>query len=328
MSDITSKRCRIYVILARDGRSAVVFRRGPSRQVAVLRWRLDSDAVELGQWLKGRIYERRCDLSPDGDLLVYFAAKHRGPIATWTAVSRPPYLTALALWPKGDAWGGGGLFHSTRRLGLNHPAHQLQPAPGLEPPRALQVERYAAYAGAGEDNPIQHDRMVRDGWRLVAPGSASSYRSTGPARWLLNEPEVYERAQPAPRRHRVSPARPGGLVLRRELRAIGVTQGPWYREDFTILDNAGRCLRIFADCDWADWQSTGDLLFAMDGRLYRLGATAALGETTDPLLHTRLIADLGGLSFETLPAPPAAARWMTGSGRSPAARRINSPKAS
>ncbi len=31
-------QCRIYAILARDGRSAVVFRRGPSRRVLVMRW--------------------------------------------------------------------------------------------------------------------------------------------------------------------------------------------------------------------------------------------------------------------------------------------------
>ncbi len=77
----TEPACRVYAILARDGRSAVVFRRGPSRQVLVLRWWLGDDRIEPGQWLKGRIYERRCDLSPDGDLLIYFAAKWNTPLA-------------------------------------------------------------------------------------------------------------------------------------------------------------------------------------------------------------------------------------------------------
>src|SRR5262249_25498999 len=52
--------------------------------------------------VQGRIYERRCDLTPAGDRLVYFAASFRQPLHSWTAISRPPYLTALALWPKGD----------------------------------------------------------------------------------------------------------------------------------------------------------------------------------------------------------------------------------
>lgn len=72
----------------------------------------------MGQWFKGRIYERRCDLSPSGEKLIYFAAKYRSPLYTWTAVSRPPFLTALLLWPKGDAWGGGGLFNNERTIGL------------------------------------------------------------------------------------------------------------------------------------------------------------------------------------------------------------------
>ena len=111
---MTQPSARLYALIARDARRAVVFRRGPSKQVLVLLWNLKDDVLVPGQWFKGRIYERRCDLSPDGEMLAYFAAKHRGPFGTWTAVSRPPYLTALALWPKGDAWGGGALFEDER----------------------------------------------------------------------------------------------------------------------------------------------------------------------------------------------------------------------
>ena len=89
---------RLYVLLARKAPIAVVFRRGPSKQVLLLTWNTETDELRQGQWFKGRIYERRCDLSPSGEKLIYFAAKHRGPHGTWTAVSRPPYLTALAMW--------------------------------------------------------------------------------------------------------------------------------------------------------------------------------------------------------------------------------------
>ena len=78
----------------------MVFRRGPSGEVALVGWDTERHAFELGQWFRGRIYERRCDLSPSGERLAYFAGTHRGPMGTWTAVSRPPFLTALALWPK------------------------------------------------------------------------------------------------------------------------------------------------------------------------------------------------------------------------------------
>ena len=66
---------RLYVLLARRSSLGVIFRRGPSRQVLTLLWDTSTHVIRLGQWFKGRIYERRCDLSPSGEKLVYFAAK-------------------------------------------------------------------------------------------------------------------------------------------------------------------------------------------------------------------------------------------------------------
>lgn len=53
---------RLHVLLARSADTAVVFRRGPSKRVATFSWDRATDEVKLGQWLKGRIYERRADL--------------------------------------------------------------------------------------------------------------------------------------------------------------------------------------------------------------------------------------------------------------------------
>lgn len=70
---------RLHVILAREAPKAVVFRRGPSGQVCTLGWDLETDTFAMGQWLKGRIYEYRSDLSPDGELMIYFATDYRHP---------------------------------------------------------------------------------------------------------------------------------------------------------------------------------------------------------------------------------------------------------
>jgi hypothetical protein len=111
------------VYLARDADRAVVLRRGPARWVRAILWDTARDTFEGGQWFHGRIYEDKCDLSPDGQLFIYFAAKHGvrrtneiGDI--WTAVSKPPYFTALALWPQGGTYGGGGFFLERNRLVL------------------------------------------------------------------------------------------------------------------------------------------------------------------------------------------------------------------
>ncbi len=84
-----------------------------------MRWDLSSDTFEAGQWFKGRVYERSCDLSPKGDRLIYFAGKYREPLYTWTAVSRPPFFTAVALWQGLSCWGGGGLFAREDEMSLH-----------------------------------------------------------------------------------------------------------------------------------------------------------------------------------------------------------------
>ena len=69
---------RLHVLLAREAPYAVVIRRGPAKQVCTVGWDRSTDAFTLGQWFKGRIYERRSDLSPDGKHLIYFALSSSG----------------------------------------------------------------------------------------------------------------------------------------------------------------------------------------------------------------------------------------------------------
>jgi hypothetical protein len=118
---------------------AVILRRGPSEWYHLIRWHMASDTFEPGAWFHGRIYEEKCDLSPDGELLLYFChggSRRPGYTDSWTAVSRAPWLHALALWPSGTAYGGGGRFVDNRKLILNistsaktHPDH---PARGID----------------------------------------------------------------------------------------------------------------------------------------------------------------------------------------------------
>lgn len=296
--------CRLYAIIARNGLSAVVFRRGPSKQVCLIRWWLSSDKIEVGQWFKGRIHERRSDLSPDGELLVYLAAKHTG-LSVWNAVSRPPYLTALALWRNIGTWGGGGLFETDTSLGLNVMYAKPEPHGDFKFPKSFEVTRVADWGGRGEDNPIEQVRMQRDGWRVISPGKSSRYNSDAPAKWTFEEPEVYEREQPRPRRKDVKQPE---VLLRREKLAIGVRDGPWYLHDFSLHGVEGE-LRRFKGCDWADWQSNGDLLFATSGCLYRLPSAHAASPAKDPLTSSKLVADLAPLRFTGVAAPEWAREW-------------------
>ncbi len=134
-----SVSARLFVIVARDAPVALILRRGPSKWYHLIRWRMDKDAFEPGAWFRGRIYEEKCDLSPDGTLMVTFCHGGRyrpGYTDSWTAVSRAPWLHALALWPWGTTYGGGGRFIDNRTLILRtsvpvetHPDH---PGNGLK----------------------------------------------------------------------------------------------------------------------------------------------------------------------------------------------------
>ena len=124
---------RLFVITASQADEAVIFRKGPASWCHVIRWNLRDDTFHRGAWIRGRVYAERCDLSPNGKLLLYFALQgsrwqtdYKG---TYTAVSRSPWLKALVLWPEGSTWGGGGRFVSGSHVGLRvcfletHPKH-------------------------------------------------------------------------------------------------------------------------------------------------------------------------------------------------------------
>lgn len=96
---VSSFPARLHVILARDSAQAIVIRRGPVKQVAVIGWDRKRDEFTLGQWFKGHIYAYHSDLSADGQHFIYFAKDSRLR-QTWTAVSKAPYLKALDFYKK------------------------------------------------------------------------------------------------------------------------------------------------------------------------------------------------------------------------------------
>ena len=102
----TAPQCRLHLYFARDTGQTVILRR-------------ETDQFEDGQWLKHKVYPERCDLSPDGRHFLYFALDGRWSSDTkgsYTAISHPPYFTAIALFPQGDTWGGGGVFLDNKRF--------------------------------------------------------------------------------------------------------------------------------------------------------------------------------------------------------------------
>ena len=104
---------RLHLFFAEDNDRALILRQGPTETFRMILWYRDTDTFEDGQWLKHKVYVERCALSPDGRHFIYFALNgvwSGEAEGSYTALSRPPYFTALALFPEDSTWGGGGRF--------------------------------------------------------------------------------------------------------------------------------------------------------------------------------------------------------------------------
>ena len=110
----------LFIIPARDEPVALILRRGPTDWYHLIQWDTRRDTFTHGAWMKGRIYEEKCDLSTDGRLFIYVVRKMNSRDAgfthAWTAISRPPWLHALVVWPQGTTYGGGGRFIGPQTL--------------------------------------------------------------------------------------------------------------------------------------------------------------------------------------------------------------------
>ena len=155
---------RIYCIPATNAPTIAVFRRGPTNWSHVGRWDLRENRYEAGAWLRGRIFPRRCDLSPDGRFLCYFAQK---PSARWVhgeayvAVSKLPWLTALHALPTCGTWTRGFYFGEPEEC--EHRRQTKLPIPwGL---RSIPVIQFASERRRGwEETSDSPQRDPTDAW--------------------------------------------------------------------------------------------------------------------------------------------------------------------
>jgi hypothetical protein len=104
---------RVFGIAAAGADVVAVLWRGPSGWCHVGRWDIAARRYQPGSWQHGTLYPQRCDLSADGRYLCYFAFKGNstrelGDI--YIAVSRLPWLTALAAWRTPGTWTRGAHF--------------------------------------------------------------------------------------------------------------------------------------------------------------------------------------------------------------------------
>lgn len=264
---------RLHILLARQAQVGLVIRRGPSKSVCTMLWDRTRDTFKLGQWMRGRIYERRCDLSPDGKHFIYFAMNGRWQSeskGSWTAISRVPYLKAISLLAKGDCWHGGGLFLSDKEFWLNDgyghsalkTARELRRNVNDRPPDNFGSECLTVY----------YNRLQRDGWVMGKDEyqGATLFEKKLPKSWLLRKLAYAEVGAP-----------PG--------------RGCYWDAHELRHESTGVVL-AFPEWEWADFVDDR-LVWAAEGRL----RTARLGR--GQLVSEKLLQDFNDMKFDAMAAP-------------------------
>jgi hypothetical protein len=284
MMEAGSKRvssCRLHFYLAREAPIAVVLRRGPSAWARLSLWHTQSDTIEHGQWIKGRVYPRRCDV-PDGSLFAYFVHKASGwnelKTDSWAAVSRPPHFTALAVWASGTTYHAGGFFESRRALRFVA-CHGCEPDRGTVP-RWLSLEGKLPYIDRTRewtDRTVFFSRLLRDGW--------------------TPEPVI---EHPHPNWHRLGPDGRSKLVLMPISNASSYRYGGYHAQEYALQKDDD--LLPLGEATWADWDHRGRLILAQDGCLWQVDAAG----------ERQQIEDFNPQTPEPIQAPEWAQKWPAG----------------
>lgn len=274
MSSAPIVPCRLFVIAAREAPICLIFRRGPSKWTQIIKWNTDSDTFEEGAWFHGRIYPERCDVSPDGTKLIYFAmgCGYRSSDdtfpSTWTAISKAPWLTALCVLPNcNDTYFGGGIFETDNRVWVNQNFH----------------EREILFEGSQlpDDFDVSHDRqfwdhnwhtlfrLERSGWKPIEPypwGSIPFFRLQDGT--VSVEPTDGNSPLHVPGYIHTVHEKAGGTGSHSLFMNSIYSHAAPNSSTFELRDDELKIIVPIEGAIWADWDKRGRLVYAKEGKLF------------------------------------------------------------
>ena len=273
---------------------AVVFAR-TAEWFHIARWDLLTGDVTPGAWLRGGLYPRCCDLSPDGTLLYYFGMKGG---RAFHAVSRMPWLTALALWRAPSTYSNGGHFVKVPRRGVKPSDEFLQGPPSI-----------------GDSTPLLQQHRLR-----LVGNATTAYKAERRRGWLEHKAcppreakDVWDerRAQILFHNH---PTRKLRLILTCGgiTHVLGNIEG---RKPSYSIEH-GATSTPLPDVVWADWDRQGQLLVATAAGALEIrdvvhGADAATvgGHAGELRFNCVTSSSLAGVRPDPSPSPLSAQRW-------------------
>ncbi len=284
-------------------------------------WDTKHDIFTPGQWFKGRVYENKCDLSPDGKLFIYFVHKgnnwrsHPDFRYTWTAISKPPYFTALTLWQEHGTWGGGGHFLDNKTVRIYVPKNSYHPD---HPPKGITVLDSDSKLTL---NMERREQVLRSRWELAQSGRdvrddfkslVASLNEGTPNNQLDVDGDWYQLLD----MEMEGKSSNSWLV---KLNPPTIWRKPYndytiekhyfgYRMDrgevnkLFIVNNQTSEKVLLSDATWADFDQQGRLVFAKEGKLF--SGILDKGE-----LDLTELADFNANKPDPQPAPDWAQKW-------------------
>jgi hypothetical protein len=280
---------RIFGITALDADIVAVLRSGPSPWVHVGRWDVAGGRYEPGSWLRGRLYPQRCDLSPDGHYLCYFALLGHAkwaPGQTYIAVSRLPWLTALAAWGTSGTWSRGAHF-------VDDPS-----ANGLGPPDAGDDAPLRRRHGLALTQPVSFAVERRRGW-VETPDSQPG---SGTDQWDEDRGERVRVGRPRPQPSGTATPTVSWLVAGGGFAAHRSFSGWYGAASYELRKGPAEPVhRLLDDVQWADWSRDGRLLVATTSGRLQIRDGASLAVTWE--------ADLAAMRPTPEPPPASARTW-------------------
>lgn len=297
-------RTRIDVLFARDAPKAVILRRGPKRHFHLIAWDLKTDTLTHGQWMKATGL-RLCDLSPDGSKLIYWASQYH--------TSAPRHVHAARQYQSMTGDAGGPDYEPLLTALPRSRAHKRRKQP-----------RYMRQGpGARRGRVILRARRNEGVWTAISTLPFFSALAIWPCfgHWtgggvFLDDTRIVLRELadglvpqanvPIPQRFKVlslTSVEQMGRTLQMS------AYDPALQPDRQQKDLADHLRRAGAQrVEWVSPHGDGSLLFACDGRIYRLKEWKT-SDTEDLLSQATLIADLRPLTFRMMPPPQSAMRW-------------------
>jgi hypothetical protein len=190
-------------------------------------------------------------------------------LSDWTAISKPPYFTALALWQRNvnalESAGGVFLYNNTVALWGN----STQLAKGQLPIGFKVVD------GSQDTKDVSRQRLLLNGWRIEQE-------------WTWQYP-------------------PGKLV-QPEVRRKGngsskydiLWETDFYYHNYSLEDGESKEKIRFPKVTWMDWDQHGRLVFTKEGKVY-----VSSGDELNP----QVIGDFDADEFREIIAPEWAREW-------------------